>query len=73
MLQCLLNPEHGLQHVIKVTSELPAVLFLACGCFRARCANLTTAEGLPVETRLECTELDHSLRVLTGLGDSVGG
>jgi len=65
-LQCLLNPDHGLQPVIRVTSELPAIIWLACGCYRTRCQNLVTAEGTPTETRTECTELDNSLRVLLG-------
>ena len=69
-MECIMD-SCGLQPVLRIDSQLPAVIFLACGHWRTRCANLTTAEGLPVESRLDCIELDNSLRHLWG--DSVGG
>jgi len=65
-LECLMDPNHGLQQVVKVSDELPAILFLKCGCWRTRCTTLVTDEGTPSETRTKCQELDRSLRVLLG-------
>jgi hypothetical protein len=71
-LECLMVPSHGLQLIQKISSELPAILYLACGCWRTRCTSLVTAEGLPSETRSDCEALDNSLRQLTGMGDRCG-
>ena len=60
---CTWTP-HGEQTVTRITDELPAVLFLACGCFRTRKYPLLDDDGIAYESRSECTELDDSLRRL---------
>ena len=57
-------PSHGVQTVTRITDELPAVLFLDCGCFRTRKYPCVDDDGIPYESASECRELDESVRRL---------
>ena len=57
-------PLHGEQTVTRITDETPAVILLACNCFRTRKYPLFDDDGIAYESRSECAELDDSLRRL---------
>ena len=57
-------PLHGTQAVRRISDEVPAVLFLACGCFRTRTYPLFDESGIPFEDVLTCCDRDNALRWL---------